>query len=125
MDIIQAIYIAAGLALPLYYIPQTLRCLQDETLLSSYSLAKSVTQLTLRFLMMPFVLSVGNTTMSVIVALDLAGRLLEASCAVRSLRRQGQTWREITGRARSDSARAAPLTVFGTFHNTESRQRSD
>jgi len=95
----QLIYIAAGLLLPLYYVPQIRRCLADRTLLASYSMGKSGPQLMLRIAMMPFVFSVGDMTMSVIVSLDLLGRLAEMWAAVWSLRRQGQGWIAIARRS--------------------------
>lgn len=99
LNAIQYLYIAAGLVLPLYYIPQIRRCMRDETLLSSYSMGKSGTQFVLRLSMMPFVFSVGDVTMSCIVSLDLLGRGAELFGAMFSLRRQGQSWAEIRLRA--------------------------
>lgn len=88
-------YITAGIILPMYYVPQVVRLLSDDSGLTSYSMSKSATQTSLRIIMMPFVVGVGNPTMTCIVALDLAGRLAELSAAVHSLRRQQQSWGSI------------------------------
>lgn len=98
MELVQLVYIAAGLLLPLYYVPQIRRCLQDRTLLLSYSLGKSGTQLLLRIIMMPFVFKIGDATMCVIVGLDLVGRAAELGAAVRSLRNQDESWSAILRR---------------------------
>lgn len=62
-------------------------------------MGKAGTQLGLRAAMMPFVFSVGDTTMCVIVSLDFIGRSAEFCGAAISLRRQGQSWSEIRLRA--------------------------
>lgn len=95
MTLITLTYIAAGMILPLYYVPQILRLAKDDSGLESYSMSKSATQTTLRVAMMPFVFGVGNMTMTFIVCLDLLGRLIELGTAVSALRRQGFAWRRI------------------------------
>lgn len=99
MNVTQVIYVAAGLLLPLYYVPQVLKCWRDDTQLAAYSLGKSGTQLLLRTLMLPFVYGVGDATMSFIVSLDFAGRAAEYVAAVLALRRQASTWRHIARRS--------------------------
>lgn len=99
MNVIQVVYVAAGLLLPLYYVPQVLKCWRDDTQLAAYSLGKSGTQLLLRTLMLPFVYGVGDPTMSFIVSLDFAGRAAEYVAAVMALRRQSNTWRNIAQRS--------------------------
>lgn len=95
MSLITFAYIAAGMILPLYYVPQILRLAKDDSGLESYSMSKSATQTSLRIVMMPFVFGVGNMTMTCIVSLDLLGRLVELGTAVVALRRQGFAWRRI------------------------------
>ena len=104
MDLIELVYVAAGIALPLYYVPQIQRCLADQTRLASYSLSKSAVQVALRLLMLPFIVGVGNATMVTIVVLDLVGRGAELGSAVFALRRQSQSWRSIGARAVHASA---------------------
>lgn len=99
MNVIQVVYVAAGLLLPLYYVPQVLKCFRDDTQLAAYSLGKSGTQLLLRTLMLPFVYGVGDPTMSFIVSLDFMGRAAEYVAAVMALRRQSSTWRNIAERS--------------------------
>lgn len=133
---IQLIYVAAGLLLPLYYLPQIRRCLRDQTLLCSFSMGKAGTQLALRAVMMPFVFSVGDMTMCFIVSLDFLGRTAEFVGAVVSLRRQGQSWGEIRLRAwpllRRFGRRPpqgegeswdAPLTMFGQLDDVDRNVR--
>lgn len=98
MTVVEMTYIAAGVALPLFYIPQIARCLKDDAGLVSYSLRKSGMQLGLRVLMLPFIWDVGNTTMTWIVGLDLVGRVAELAAALTSLRAQGRSWAEICRR---------------------------
>lgn len=99
MNVTQVVYVTAGLLLPLYYVPQVLKCWRDDTQLAAYSLGKSGTQLLLRTLMLPFVYGVGDATMSFIVSLDFAGRAAEYVAAVLALRRQASTWRHIAQRS--------------------------
>ena len=107
MNSVQLIYIAAGILLPLFYVPQIRRCLHDQSKLTSYSMSKSCTQLLLRLLMMPFVMGVGEITMTCIVCLDLVGRVCEYGCAVYSLRHQGLSWRLIQQRSFQDKGQQA------------------
>lgn len=95
MAVITAVYMAAGMILPLYYVPQIVRLAKDDSGLESYSMSKSATQTSLRIVMMPFVFGVGNLTMTFIVSLDLLGRLVELGTAVAALRRQGFSWSRI------------------------------
>jgi hypothetical protein len=99
MNVTQVVYVAAGLLLPLYYVPQVLKCWRDDTQLAAYSLGKSGTQLLLRTLMLPFVYGVGDPTMSFIVSLDFAGRAAEYVAAVLALRRQSSSWLHIAQRS--------------------------
>lgn len=98
MTLVEMTYIAAGVALPMFYIPQIVRCLRDDAGLVSFSLRKCSVQLVLRLLMLPFIWEIGNDTMTWIVALDLLGRLLELVAALTSLRMQGRSWADIAGR---------------------------
>lgn len=99
-SLISFAYIAAGIILPMYYVPQVMRLLTDNSGLNSYSMSKSSSQTLLRLVMMPFVIGVGNDTMTCIVALDMFGRLAELSAAVHSLRRQKFGWKAILRLAR-------------------------
>lgn len=129
MTLSQVMYVAAGLALPLYYVPQIRRCLRDRSGLASYSMGKSGTQLILRLLMLPFVYQVGDTTMTVIVSLDTAGRIAEFCGAVVGLRRQGAPWAEIRQRSfpafhrpaerAAHSGWEAPLTLLPEAEETD------
>lgn len=98
MTIIEWVYLSAGVLLPLFYVPQMVRCLRDETGLGSYSLRKAGVQLMLRILMMPFILSFSDLTMTVVVSLDLLGRATELLAAITSLRAQGFGWQLIARR---------------------------
>jgi hypothetical protein len=98
MTLVEAVYVVAGIALPAYYLPQILRCANDDTLLASYSMSKAATQWALRAAMLPFVFGVGNSTMTWVVSLDFVGRSLEFGVAVRSLHLQGLSAGEILER---------------------------
>lgn len=93
-------YVAAGYALPLFYLPQIRMCLRDQSQLASYSLRKAVIQCALRVVMMPFIWGIGNVTMTMVVSLDLLGWFVELASAVASLRRQGVSWTGVLERAR-------------------------
>ncbi|CAD5366823.1 hypothetical protein RA210_U10518 [Rubrivivax sp. A210] len=99
MSWLEVVYVAAGIALPAYYLPQMRKCYSDTTRLASFSMSKASTQLLLRVAMLPFVFGVGNLTMTCIVSLDFAGRLGEYGVALWSLRRQGVSWREVVERS--------------------------
>lgn len=88
----EIVYVLAGIVLPLFYLPQIRRCMQDQTMLASYSLRKSAFQCALRVAMMPFIMHVANQTMVMVVSLDLMGRGLELLAALMSLRAQGSSW---------------------------------
>lgn len=88
MDLMTAAYAAAGLALPMFYLPQIRLCLSDTSGLRAFSFAKSASQLALRAAMLPFVLNVGNELMSFIALLDFGARALELAAALYGLRRQ-------------------------------------
>lgn len=98
MMLVEAVYVAAGIALPAYYLPQIMRCASDDTLLASYSMSKAATQWGLRAAMLPFVFGVGNDTMTWVVSLDFLGRTAEFGVAVRSLHLQGLSASEILER---------------------------
>lgn len=114
-EVTQLAYAAAGVALPLFYLPQIRICLQDSTGLMAFSLRKSFVQFVLRCAMLPFVLAVGNTLMTCIVLLDFASRGCELGAAIVSLRRQGFGWATIGRRCMvGDSAQRAPMAVAGS-----------
>jgi hypothetical protein len=92
MSLAEMVYIVAGCLLPMFYVPQIRRCLRDDGGLVAYSIRKSGYQFALRLVMMPFICSIGNQSMTFIVGLDLAGRGAELMAAITSLRSQGQTW---------------------------------
>ncbi|MBP6900591.1 MAG: hypothetical protein KBC73_10910 [Burkholderiaceae bacterium] len=98
MDAVSLLYVGAGLALPMFYLPQIRLCLRDRSGLRAFSLGKSAVQFGLRVAMMPFVLQVGSPLMSAVVLLDLAARGLELAAALYSLRRQGLGWGGIAAR---------------------------
>lgn len=98
MTVAEMLYVAAGCALPLYYGPQISRCLRDSSGLASYSLSKGAMQLALRTLMLPFIWQINNTTMTVIVAIDVIGRAMEVTAAVTSLRAQDVPWSAVARR---------------------------
>jgi len=114
MTTTEIIYIAAGVLLPAYYLPQTLKCARDNTGLAAYSMSKSATQLVLRLAMLPFVFGIGNATMTAIVALDFAGRACEFSVAMWSLRRQGLSTSQMIGRCLPVAWFRSRLAVPGT-----------
>ena len=91
-DPVLVAYIAAGLVLPLFNLPQILACAVDRDGLKAYSLTKTVGQIACRLAMLPFIVQVGSLTMVVIVTVDLAARLVELAVAALSLRRVGWTW---------------------------------
>jgi hypothetical protein len=77
MTMAELTYIGAGCLLPMIYLCQIRRWLQDDAGLTSYSLRESAMQCVLRVLIMPFIWSVGNTTMTLVVCFDLLGRAVE------------------------------------------------
>jgi hypothetical protein len=120
-DLITVVYIAGGLILPLFYLPQIRRCHLDNSGLASFSMTKTAVMTVLRLAMLPFVLRVGNDVMSFIVMLDTAGRLLELLAAVRSLRRQGWSSSEIVLRMLPSLQRARSTAAAGTDAATAPR----
>ena len=94
----QTLYLMAGLILPVFYVPQILHCIRDDTGLHAFSMSKSLCQLILRLVMLPFLLRVDNSVIIVIALFDIAGRLTEFSFALHALRRQAWTWAEISRR---------------------------
>jgi hypothetical protein len=96
---VELLYLASGVVLPLFYLPQMLRIYNDRTRLASYSLIKALCQLLLRLPAMAFAVAVvGNGFMVFVLALDIAGRLAELCIAIWSLRSQGVDWASIAGR---------------------------
>lgn len=96
----EAIYVAGGLVLAGYYIPQLQTCARDTDDLRAYSMPKAVMQLGCRAVMMPFVwITVDSKTMLAIQTLDIALRTAELSVAFWALRRQGWSWSRIAARA--------------------------
>lgn len=91
----QAIYVMAGLILPVFYIPQILHCVRDNTGLHAFSMSKSTFQLLLRLSMLPFLLQVNNTVILSIALFDIFGRIAEFSVSIGSLRRQKWSWSSI------------------------------
>lgn len=115
----EGIYIAAGLVLAAYYLPQLGLCLRDQTGLQAYSLPKALVQLGMRATMMPFVfLTVDSVAMLSIQGLDLALRAAEVASAIWSLRHQGWSWTRIVHRAvhRSTRHEAASSTANLSDH---------
>ena len=87
---IDALYVVSGLLLPLFYLPQILRLLADQTDLASYSVSKAAIQLLLRMPALAFaVFTVDNDLMTLVLTLDLLGRAAEVAAAYRAMRRQG------------------------------------
>ena len=96
MSHIEFAYLLSGIVLPLFYAPQVIKILNDDTLLSSYSLSKSTIQGALRFPALLFgIYVVNNALFTLIVSLDLLGRSIEFGSALWSLRRQGCSPRQI------------------------------
>ena len=91
----EALYLMAGMTLPVFYLPQILHCLRDDTGLQAFSMSKSLSQLLLRLVMLPYLLLVGNPAIIFIALFDLCGRIVEFGCALHALRRQSWTWAEI------------------------------
>lgn len=91
-------YVLAGGLMPLFYVSQVAVCLRDRSGLSAYSVSKCAIHVCLRLVMMPFIVLTGSPTMTVIVGLDLAGRLAELAAALLSLHRQGWTASQMTQR---------------------------
>lgn len=86
-------YLIGGLVLPIFYLPQILRLLRDDSLASSFSLSKAFWQLLLRSPTLPFAIwVVNNNFMTVVLTFDLLGRCAELATALYALRRQGVTW---------------------------------
>jgi hypothetical protein len=97
---IEFLYLASGVALPVFYFPQITKFATDETLLASYSLSKSLAQFLLRVPTLLFALViVSNPFMNMVLALDLCGRGIELASACVSLRRQRCSWTAIARRA--------------------------
>lgn len=94
----QALYLMAGMILPVFYLPQILHCIRDNTQLHAFSMSKSLSQLILRLAMLPFLLHVDNSVIIAIAMFDLTGRITEFSFAVHSLRRQRCSWSSISQR---------------------------
>lgn len=97
----EAAYIAGGMVLAAYYVPQLRVFARDTDGLKAYSLPKAAVQLGCRTLMMPFVwLTVDSPTMLALQGIDLALRGVEVHMAIATLRRQGWTWVDIARRIR-------------------------
>lgn len=87
---INALYVVSGLLLPLFYFPQILRLLADQTDLASYSVSKAAIQFLLRIPALAFaVYTVDNDLMTLVLTLDLLGRAAEVAAAFWAMRRQG------------------------------------
>lgn len=83
---IETLYLYSGLLLPLFYLPQIVKLLNDHSGLASYSLSKAVIQGALRFPSLFFgVYVVHNSTLITIVSMDLIGRTIEFAVAIRAL----------------------------------------
>lgn len=95
---VEWVYVASGMLLPLFYLPQMLRFRHDESNLHSYSLSKSMIQSSLRFPALVFGLHLQSTVYLICVTFDLLGRLCELGCAIHALRRQGNSYRQIFAR---------------------------
>lgn len=119
--LVWAMYVAAGLVMPLFYVSQIAACLRDRSELVAYSLSKCAIHIALRFVMLPFIVATGTPTMVVIVSLDLAGRLAELVAAWFSLRRAGWTAQRIASRvARLDFlANGSPMGEVGTVTGSQ------
>lgn len=112
-NIVEIVYILAGIILPLYYYPQIRTCLKDQTQLRAYSLRKSMNQFLLRVCGMPFLIGVlDNGYLTFVVCLDVTGRALELSAAIYSLRNQGVTWEAIRRRLRHRDIRRSIIILL-------------
>jgi hypothetical protein len=94
-------YIGSGLIMPIFYYSQIRVCWQDTSGLPAYSMSKATIHVLCRLLMLPYIVSVGSPTMTLIVGLDLFGRCVELVVATVSLRRVGWKWHEISTRTLS------------------------
>lgn len=110
----EALYLASGVILPLYYAPQIRACVRDDTRLEAYSLRKAANQLALRVAGMPFLVgTIGNHFLTFVVCLDVAGRSCEVGAALYSLRRQGVSWSDITRRLSHRTIARSAKAVLG------------
>ena len=93
---IELLYLASGLMLPLFYVPQILKIQSDNTLLEAYSISKALIQLLLRFPSLLFAcVIVDNFFMNTVLLADILGRAIELVSAYSSLKRQGVGSKEI------------------------------
>lgn len=104
----QTLYLMAGMIMPVFYLPQILHCIRDETGLKAFSMSKSLCQLLLRLAMVGFLVEVGNPMILFIALFDLFGRITEFSFALRALRRQAWAWCAI-------GQRLSPVTPVRNF----------
>lgn len=96
---VEFMYLGSGLLLPLFYVPQIVKLWNDDTRLGSYSLSKATAQLLLRLPALAFaVLIVNHAYMTVVLTMDVLGRLVEFLVAIRALRKQGVSLREVASR---------------------------
>lgn len=119
-SIVEVVYLASGLVLPIFYLPQIVKLYGDSTRLASYSLSKAFAQFLLRLPTLVFALMVvDNTFMSIVLIADLMGRAVELGMAIWSLSMQQMTWREIGGRLcswfRWQNTKASPDGALGGF----------
>lgn len=89
MNELSWLYLATGLLLPLFYIPQIRKLLADHSELAAYSMSKAVAQLALRFIGMAYVILVNQDQNIIwVIAADVLGRSAELAVACGALRRQ-------------------------------------
>ena len=85
-------YLATGLTLPLFYIPQILKLLRDHTELAAYSMTKAIAQLLLRAVGMVYVFTVNlDPNIMIVIGADVLGRSVELAVAISAMRKQRKT----------------------------------
>lgn len=111
-QVVEFLYLGSGLLLPVFYVPQIVKLWNDDTRLGSYSLSKATAQLLLRLPALAFALFIVNHTfMTVVLTTDVIGRFIEFLVAIRSLRKQGVSVREVAFRFNSSHAFKKHATI--------------
>ena len=86
------LYLATGLTLPLFYIPQILKLLRDHTKLAAYSMTKAIAQLLLRAVGLLYVFTVNlDPNIMIVIGADVLGRSIELAVAINAMHKQRKT----------------------------------
>ena len=122
---VEIAYLASGVLLPVFYLPQILKLWRDKTRLGSYSLSKATAQLVLRLPVLVFaVVVVKHDYMTMVVTGDVLGRVVELAVALRALRHQGVPADEVAARMSPTHAIAVAVAEVGQESSSMEHQEA-